>query len=103
MPISESRTSGDYDDVIRQKPEHGEAPQEMKLIEQALTKADLYVAIGTSGVVYPAADFVKKAKTAGAETLEINAAMSEVSSEFDDIHRGPATQIVPAWVDQMLQ
>lgn len=81
----------------------GEVPKEMALIERALSKADLFVAIGTSGSVYPAAGFARKAKAWGAATLEINIAASETSHVFDEIYRGSATTMVPVWVEKMLR
>ncbi|MBX7210191.1 MAG: NAD-dependent deacylase [Verrucomicrobiaceae bacterium] len=80
----------------------GEAPFEMDRIERTLQRADLFVAIGTSGVVYPAAGFVRQAKLAGAETIEINNAVTEASGHFDRHLTGPATEQVPAWVAELL-
>jgi len=62
----------------------------------------LFVAIGTSGVVYPAAGFVEVARRVGAATLELNLAPSERASEFDDARFGPATHVVPDWVSDVL-
>lgn len=76
----------------------GEIPYHMERIEQALAKADLFVAIGTSGAVYPAAGFVQMADALGADTLELNLAPSDVASAFADSRYGPATEVVPAWV-----
>lgn len=80
----------------------GEMPYHMARIEQALAQADLFVAIGTSGAVYPAAGFVAEAAARGARTLEINLAASDVADAFEDHHFGPATQTVPAWVAGLL-
>lgn len=60
----------------------GEVPYHMERIGAALSKADLFVAIGTSGVVYPAAGFVRLANEVGADTLELNLAPSERASDF---------------------
>ena len=76
----------------------GEIPYHMPRIEQALAKADLFVAIGTSGAVYPAAGFVQMADAMGADTLELNLAPSDVASAFADSRYGPATEVVPMWV-----
>ncbi|GGR46269.1 NAD-dependent deacylase [Nocardioides luteus] len=76
----------------------GEMPYDMDLIERALLEADLFVAIGTSGAVYPAAGFVRMAALAGAKTLELNLDSSETSHLFDDSRQGPAGTIVPEWV-----
>lgn len=82
----------------------GEVPYGMNDVEQALLDSDLFVAIGTSGLVYPAAAFVHYAIGAGADTLELNlepAARGGVS-DFARVRRGPATENVPAWVAEML-
>jgi len=80
----------------------GEIPYEMNRIEQALTRADMFVSIGTSGAVYPAAGFVRMARAMGARTLELNLEASEGSGWFDECRHGPASRLVPAWVDEML-
>ncbi|MGY6635059.1 MAG: NAD-dependent deacylase [Alkalilacustris sp.] len=80
----------------------GEIPYLMEEIAEALTRADLFVAIGTSGAVYPAAGFVAEAAARGARTLEINLAPSDVADAFDEVRLGPATQTVPAWVNALL-
>jgi NAD-dependent deacetylase len=80
----------------------GEIPHEMDTIEAALRDADLFVSIGTSGAVYPAAGFVQLANAAGARTLELNLEPSAASAWFDEARTGPASRLVPAWVDQLL-
>lgn len=80
----------------------GEMPYYMDIIEQTLEQADLFVAIGTSGQVYPAAGFVRLAKRANAITIEINNASTNVSNDFDRHYIGPATEQVPLLVDWML-
>ncbi|MEP2725072.1 NAD-dependent deacylase [Roseibium sp.] len=80
----------------------GEMPYEMERIYAALRGADLFVAIGTSGAVYPAAGFVQDASQLGARTLELNLARSQGSHWFDESRQGPATQLVPQWVEEML-
>ena len=65
--------------------------------------ADLFVSIGTSGAVYPAAGFVQQAKSAGARTLELNLERSQGSAWFDESRLGPASELVPAWVEEMLR
>jgi NAD-dependent deacetylase len=72
-------------------------------IEQALMSADLFVSIGTSGAVYPAAGFVQTARYRGAKTLEINLEPSQGSIFFDERRFGPAGTEVPAWVEELLQ
>jgi NAD-dependent deacetylase len=68
-----------------------------------MAQADLFVSIGTSGAVYPAAGFVRLAREIGAETLELNLERSQGSSWFHETRLGPATQIVPDWVDELLK
>lgn len=80
----------------------GEVPYHMDEIVQALRDVDLFVAIGTSGAVWPAAGFAAEARRRGARTLEINLEPSEVASDFHDQLHGPASQMVPQWVDQVL-
>lgn len=80
----------------------GEMPYHMDRIETALAAADLFVSIGTSGAVYPAAGFVAQAKAAGAHTLELNLEPSAGTPLFDEARHGPATQLVPAWVEEVL-
>lgn len=80
----------------------GEMPYLMEDIWTALEAADLFVAIGTSGTVYPAAGFVEIAAEAGALTLELNLEPSETASAFDEVRQGPASVLVPAWVDEVL-
>jgi NAD-dependent deacetylase len=80
----------------------GEMPYEMERIERALATCDLFVSIGTSGAVYPAAGFVQTARYAGARTLELNLEPTLGSVFFDEVRTGPAGKLVPAWVDELL-
>lgn len=80
----------------------GEMPHGMERILDALQTCDLFVAIGTSGQVYPAAGFVEEARSAGARTLELNLRDSDMSFAFDDHVTGPASKTVPLWVDRLL-
>jgi NAD-dependent deacetylase len=80
----------------------GEMPYEMARIEKALMKADLFVSIGTSGAVYPAAGFVQTANYRGARALEINLEPSQGSIFFDERRYGPASVEVPKWVAELL-
>ena len=80
----------------------GEMPYRMEDIHRAVNRADLFVSIGTSGAVYPAAGFVREARAAGARTLELNMEPSQGSYWFDEARHGPATQLVPQWIDEML-
>lgn len=81
----------------------GEMPYEMDRIYTALTACDLFISIGTSGNVYPAAGFVREARKAGARTVELNLEPSEGAVHFDEAEHGPATSIVPAYVERMLR
>ena len=80
----------------------GEMPYRMDAIYAALRQADLFVSIGTSGAVYPAAGFVRDARELGARTLELNLERSQGSAWFDETRLGPASELVPAWVEEML-
>ncbi len=77
----------------------GEIPYHMDEIITHLEASDLFVAIGTSGTVYPAAGFVDLAGQAGAATLEINP--EPTGGQFDQVIAGPASTAVPAWVDSL--
>ncbi|WP_055082952.1 NAD-dependent deacylase [Jannaschia donghaensis] len=77
----------------------GEMPYAMARIEDLLARADLFVSIGTSGTVYPAAGFVDLARRAGARTLELNLEAS--GGAFDAVRTGPATEVVPGWVAEI--
>lgn len=81
----------------------GEMPYEMERIDAALAKADLFVSIGTSGAVYPAAGFVQTARYGGTWTLEINLEPSQGSLFFDERRYGQAGREVPKWVGEMLE
>lgn len=80
----------------------GEVPFYMDDIESRLQDCDIFVSIGTSGQVYPAAGFVALARQFGAETHELNLERSAVSYAFDYTDYGPATVVVPKWVDRIL-
>lgn len=81
----------------------GEMPYQMDRIYAALREADLFVSIGTSGAVYPAAGFVRDARECGATTLELNLEASHGSAWFDETRLGPASELVPAWVEEILE
>ena len=80
----------------------GEMPYQMDRIYQALADCDRFVSIGTSGAVYPAGGFVREAKANGARTLELNLEPSKGSRFFDETRLGPASELVPVWVDEVL-
>lgn len=80
----------------------GEMPYHMERIYDALEQCELFVSIGTSGHVYPAAGFVEQARRAGAHTLEINLEPSQGHSLFAEKRYGPATEQLPRWVAEQL-
>ncbi|WP_340587428.1 NAD-dependent deacylase [Erythrobacter alti] len=80
----------------------GEMPYQMDRIFGALAGAELFVSIGTSGAVYPAAGFVQQAREHGARTLELNFERSAGSGFFDETRLGAASALVPEWVDEVL-
>lgn len=82
----------------------GEMPMQMDDIHNALSEADLFISIGTSGNVYPAAGFVDIVRSVGAgQTVELNLEPSEGATHFHDSRYGPATEIVPAFVNSILE
>lgn len=74
----------------------------MDEIYDALSTCALFVSIGTSGEVYPAAGFVAEARSFGAETLELNLEPSSGAGLFDRSRHGKASEIVPRWVAEIL-
>ncbi len=80
----------------------GEVPYGMHAIQGAIEVADLFVSIGTSGAVYPAAGFVQYAAVHGARTLELNLQPSDGTHLFDESRHGLAGELVPAWVETLL-
>ncbi len=80
----------------------GEMPLSMDKIYARLMQADLFIAIGTSGAVYPAAGFVREAALNGVHTIEINLAPSAVENEFAEKRYGKASVLVPILVDEIL-
>jgi NAD-dependent deacetylase len=80
----------------------GEIPYAMDRIEAAIAGCDLFLSIGTSGAVYPAAGFVQTARYYGARTLEMNLEPSMGSFLFDESRTGRAGELVPQWVEEML-
>ena len=81
----------------------GEMPLYMDEIEDALSYCRLFVSIGTSGTVYPAAGFAATARRNGAHTVELNLEQSLNSQSFDESHQGRASEVVLAWVEELLQ
>jgi NAD-dependent deacetylase len=80
----------------------GEMPYHMPRIAQAVAGCTTFVAIGTSGAVYPAAGLVRRAREAGAHCVEINLGETARSGLFHERRTGPATEVVPAWVAEVL-
>ncbi|MEO8547306.1 MAG: NAD-dependent deacylase [Sphingomicrobium sp.] len=80
----------------------GEMPYAMERIEEALRGCHLFVSVGTSGAVYPAAGFVQTARHCGARTLELNLEPSQGSLFFHESRIGKAGELVPAWVSEVL-
>lgn len=81
----------------------GEMPYHMPEIYRALGETNLFISIGTSGTVYPAADFVREARLAGAATVELNLESSRKGHGLFDLEiEGKAGEIVPAFVDDLL-
>lgn len=81
----------------------GEMPLGMDEIYSALADADIFIAIGTSGHVYPAAGFVHEARLHGAHTVELNTEPSRWAAKFAEKHYGLASEVVPAFIDKLLQ
>jgi len=80
----------------------GEMPMEMDRIYHALDTCSLFLSIGTSGNVYPAAGFVQVASAAGAHTVELNLEPSKVESNFDEHIYGAASEVLPTYIEQIL-
>lgn len=81
----------------------GEIPFYIEEINIRLTKCDLFISIGTSGSVYPAAGFVQIARDFGAETVELNLEPSDVKNLFSVGHYGRATEIVPEYIANLIR
>jgi len=92
------KTGGMRPDVVW----FGEVPYHMERIAEMLSAADLFVSIGTSGNVYPAAGFVAQAVSNGTRAVELNLEPSEGISLFHEAIHGPATEVVPKYVDRLL-
>jgi len=79
----------------------GEMPYQMDEIDTAISECELFISIGTSGNVYPAAGFVQMANQAGAHTVELNLEPSQVESEFKEKIYGPASKVVTNYLRQI--
>lgn len=80
----------------------GELPYELERIESAVIACDVFAAIGTSGAVYPAAGYAALAAAFGARTVELNLAPTPADVPFDEVRTGPASVVVPRWVDDLV-
>jgi NAD-dependent deacetylase len=81
----------------------GEMPLELDAIYEALATCDLFIAIGTSGQVYPAAGFVEEVRRhRRAHTVEFNLEPGALNSRFTEHRQGPASELVPRYVDELL-
>ena len=81
----------------------GELPLHLEAIGEAMRRSDLFVAIGTSGAIYPAAGFVAEARAQGVATCEINLEAADNAHLFDEARYGRASEAVPAWVEETLR
>lgn len=82
----------------------GEVPLQMEDIYEALEDADLFMSIGTSGNVYPAAGFVQAVRQmGGCHTVELNLDPSTGATLFEETIYGPASEVVPAYIDDLLK
>lgn len=81
----------------------GEMPMAMERIIERLEHCDLFISVGTSGNVYPAAGFVDIARRTGARTVELNLERTDVGNAFAESIHGPATETVPSFVDSLLR
>ena len=79
----------------------GEMPLHMEPIEEAILACDLFISIGTSGVVYPAAGFCQLAKHIGAKTVELNLEPGDTASQFDECYYGNATDVVARYLSEL--
>ena len=94
-----AKTGGMRPDVVW----FGETPYHMDRITDLLRACDLFMSIGTSGNVYPAAGFAAVAREHGAHTVELNLEPSEGATHFHDAIYGPATEVVPGYVEEVLK
>lgn len=100
-----ANTKSPFDESATLRPDivwFGEMPFFMDEIYTALENCNLFISIGTSGNVYPAAGFVEIARSNGARCIELNLDPSNGSNKFHESRRGPASIIVPEFVDELL-
>ena len=80
----------------------GEIPLQMEEIYNALSQTDYFISIGTSGNVYPAAGFVQIANQVGAKTIELNLEPSLGKNLFQTKIYGPASKVVPEFIEKFI-
>ena len=76
----------------------GEIPHYLSIIDDALRKCSVFIIVGTSGVVYPAAGFVLTAKLMGAKTIAINLEKPDNLAYIDEFYQGKSGEILPGLV-----
>ena len=81
----------------------GEVPYGLPAIDAALRRVGVFVSVGTSGTVYPAAGFASFARAVGARTVELNLEPSDSATLFHEHRHGKATEVVPSWVEEFLR
>ncbi len=101
-PLSRCQCCGELGNLRPDIVWFGELPMAMERIYAALQGCDLFISIGTSGTVYPANGFVQEALAAGAHTVELNLQPSLQTSAFAEQIYGPASVVVPAYVQRLL-
>lgn len=79
----------------------GEVPFDLDGLSDFLSRTEIFISIGTSGVVYPAAAFVQMLPPA-CRTIEVNLEPSAISSYFDETHQGRSSEILPKLVESLL-
>jgi NAD-dependent deacetylase len=79
----------------------GEMPKQLDAIDAALGAAELFVAIGTSGAVYPAAGYVAQARALGIRSCELTLEPSDNARQFDEARYGAASVVVPRFLAEI--
>ena len=80
----------------------GEIPMEMEQIYSAVESCDVFIVVGSSGHVYPAAGMVHVARSIGAHTILVNYEMPANGEDFDEVHLGKAGEVLPSLVESWL-
>lgn len=105
-PMSLETVCPSCESVGRLRPDvvwFGETPYDLDRIAELVASTDLFISIGTSGTVYPAAGLVGLARRAKAHTVELNLEPSDGASQFHEAIHGKATEIVPTFVERLLR